>query len=117
MNACAFAASSVELVVSMKITDSPGLMLVTPFSGTETANEFELSSIVQPTRLTEDVPKFVSSNQSAASAGGLFPLDQGAASVTARLIGPPPPAAVIVRVYDVLASGVAPTVVSSTLTL
>src|SRR5215831_18500911 len=99
----------------MKITDSPGAMLVTPFRGTETANEFELSSIVQPTRLTADVPKFVTSNQSRAT--GLFPLDQGAASVMARLIGPPPPAGVMARVYDTLASGVAPTVVSSTLTV
>ena len=89
-------------------------MLATPFKGTETANEFELSSIVQPTRLTDEVPKFVTSNQSDAS--GLFPLDQGAASVIARVIAPLA-AGVIVRVYDVLASGVAPTVVSSTLTV
>src|SRR5262249_7136678 len=114
MNACVLAASSDELAVSMKITDSPGLMLATPFKGTETANEFELSSIVQPSRLTDEVPKFVTSNQSDAS--GLFPLDQAAASVMARLIWPPA-AAVIARVYDVLASGVAPTVVSSTLTV
>jgi hypothetical protein len=87
-------------------------MLVTPFNGTDTANEFELSSIVQPIKLTDDVPKFVTSNQSAAS--GLFPLDQGAASVMARLIAPLW-AGVIASVYDVLASGVAPTVVSSTL--
>src|SRR5262252_1646117 len=113
MNVCALAASSDELAVSMKITDSPGLMLATPFRGTETANEFELSSIVQPTRLTADVPKFVSSNQSEAS--GLLPLDQGAASVIARFTTPLA-AGVIARVYDVLASGVAPTVVSSTLT-
>ena len=58
----------------------------TAFSGTETANEFELSSIVQPTRLTDEVPKFVSSNQSEAS--GLLPLDHGAASVTASVIEP-----------------------------
>ena len=54
--------------------------------GTDTANEFELSSIVQPTRPIEEVPKFVSSNQSEAS--GLFPLDQAAASTIARLTGP-----------------------------
>src|SRR5262249_15431502 len=116
MNACRLAARSDGAAVSMKITDSPGAMLVTPFRGTETANEFELSSIVQPTRLTDEVPKCVASNQSAASAGGLFPLDRGAASVMARLIVPVT-AGVMVRVYDVLASGVAPTVVSSTSTL
>src|SRR5450432_565757 len=114
MNVCALAASSDELAVSMKITDSPALMLATPFNGTETANELELSSMVQPTRLTDEVPKFVSSNQSDAS--GLLPLDQGAASVIARLIAPLA-AAVIARVYDMLASGVSPTVVSSTLTV
>src|SRR5215470_11064497 len=114
MKACALAGRSDEVAVSMKTTDSPGAMLVTPLSGTETANEFELSSIVQPTRLTDEVPKFVTSNQSAAT--GLFPLDQGAASVIARLIAPLE-AGVIVRVYAVLASGVPPTVVSSTLTV
>src|SRR5215813_2868776 len=117
MNAWALAARSDAdaVAVSMKITDSPGAMLVTPFNGTDTANEFELSSIVQPTRLTDAVPKLVTSNQSAAT--GLLPLDQGAASVIARLIGPPPPAGVITRVYATLASGVAPTEVSSTLTV
>ena len=60
------------------------------------------------------MPKFVTSNQSAAS--GLLPLDQGATSVIARVIAPLA-AGVIVRVYDVLASGVAPTVGSSTLTV
>src|SRR5215813_11923030 len=113
MNAWALAARSDAdaVAVSMKITDSPGAMLVTPFNGTDTANEFELSSIVQPTRLTDAVPKLVTSNQSRAS--GLLPLDQGAASVIARLIGPPPPAGVIARGYDTLASGVAPTEVLS----
>ena len=62
----------------MKITDSPGAMLVMPFRATAVAKEFELSSIFQPAMFTALAPVFVTSNQSAPT--GLLPLDHGATS-------------------------------------
>ena len=62
----------------MKITDSPGPMLVTPFKRRGTANEFELSSIRQPVMSIAAELELVTSNQSAAT--GLLPLDHGATS-------------------------------------
>ena len=62
----------------MKITDSPGAMLVMPFSGTAPAGDSELSSIFQPVMTAADAPMFVTSNQSAPT--GLLPLDHGATS-------------------------------------
>ena len=62
----------------MKITDSPGAMVVTPFSGTAAANDSELSSIFQPVMSTAAPPMLVTSNQSAPT--GLLPLDHGATS-------------------------------------
>src|SRR5262249_38284936 len=64
--------------VSMKITDSPGAMLLMPLIPTEFANEFELSSIFQPVTLMGLAVVLVTSNQSAPT--GLLPLDQGATS-------------------------------------
>ena len=69
--------------VSMKITDSPGAILVMPFSATEAANEPELSSIFQPVMSALVALVLVTSNQSAAT--GLLPLDQGATSVIYNL--------------------------------
>ncbi len=63
----------------MKMTDSPGAMLVTPVIGTEAAKELELSSMRQPVVLTVAVPMLVTSNQS--TPRELLPLDQGATSV------------------------------------
>src|SRR5262245_47466004 len=67
----------------MKITASPGAMLVTPFKGTAAANDSELSSILQPVMSTAAPPTLVTSNQSAPT--GLLPLDHGATSETISL--------------------------------
>src|SRR5262249_57194263 len=72
----AFAAARFE--VSMKITDSPGAILLTPAKGTAAAKLCELSSIFQPRTSTGVAPTFDSSNQSAPT--GLLPLDHGATS-------------------------------------
>ena len=66
--------------VSMKITDSPGAMLVMPVGHLRSAlpTPFELSSIFQPVMFDGAVPVLVTSNQSALK--GLLPLDQGATS-------------------------------------
>src|SRR5262249_31117323 len=79
---------------SMKMTDSPGAMLVIPVIGTERPKEFELSSIRQPVGLIEAEPMFVTSNQSAARL--LLLLDQGATSD--MMIDPAGTACVMVRV-------------------
>src|SRR5690242_20427428 len=95
------------------MTDSPGAMLETPFRATETLKRFELSSIRQAVVLMAGAPTFVTSNQSTPSE--LLLLDQGATSE--MMMEPGGTACVIVRVKFVLASGVLPTVVSSTLTM
>src|SRR5262245_53838454 len=77
--AVASAASLVPAVLpSMKITDDPAGMLVTPRRATEAANEPELSSMRQPVISTSNAVVLVTSNQSAPT--GLLPLDHGAAS-------------------------------------
>src|SRR5262245_18594158 len=117
-NAAASAASLEPLVLpSMKITEARAGMLVTPRSGTDTADEFELSSIRQPEMLMAVEALFVTSTQSALN--GLLPLDHGATSQMNRFgcVGFPPPASVMLRVKFVLASGLPPTVESSTLTV
>ena len=53
----------------MKITDSPGAMLVMPFNATAEPKELELSSIFQPVMFAAAVPIFVTSNQSARERG------------------------------------------------
>src|SRR5262245_35731404 len=63
---------------SMKMTDSPGAMLVMPLSAAAAANDCELSSIFQPEIFTANAVVFVTSNQSAPT--GLLPLDHGATS-------------------------------------
>ena len=64
--------------LSIKMTDSPGSMLVIPFRATDAAKEPELSSILQPVMSATKAVLFVTSNQSAAR--GLLPLDHGATS-------------------------------------
>src|SRR5215471_20234531 len=100
--------------LSMKITDSPGAMLVMPFSATDDPKEFELSSIFQPLMTWAAVPILVTSNQSAAT--GLLPLDHGATSEM-MIEGVPPVDAVMVSVKSTDASGLAPTAGSSTFTV
>ena len=63
----------------MNTTDWPGKTFVTPASGIRPV-PFELSSIVQPSTSTTDVPVLVNSNQSPAYV--LSPLLQGATSDT-----------------------------------
>src|SRR5579871_2992334 len=96
----------------MKMTDSPGAMLVMPFRATAEAKELELSSIFQPVMFTALALTLVTSNQSAPNA---VPLLQGATSVMTTLPGAV--AVVMVRVKGALASGALPTVGSSTLTV
>ena len=72
-----------RLAVSRKITDSPGAIVVMPFSATAAAAEPELSSIFQPVMSIAKPVVLVTSNQSAAT--GLLPLDQGATSETNSL--------------------------------
>ena len=92
-------------------------MLVMPLSATAEAKESELSSTFQPVMSMAVDPRFVTSNQSAAT--GLLPLDHGATSEmkTVERTGVSLTTSVTVRVKDVLASGVAPTAGSSTLTV
>src|SRR5262245_7761283 len=99
------------------MTDSPGAMVVTPLRATEAANESELSSTRQPVRFTGLLPVLVTSNQSAPT--GLLPLDHGATSETNRdaAFGSSLITSVTARVNAVLASGVPPTVGSSTVTV
>src|SRR5262249_53086033 len=101
-------------LLSRKITDSPGAILVMPFSATDEPNEFELSSIFQPLIIAVAVPTLVTSNQSAAT--GLLPLDHGETSEM-TIEGVPPVGAVTVSVKLAEASGVAPTAGSSTFTV
>src|SRR5262245_27009972 len=99
----------------MKITDSPGAMLVTPFKARADPNEFELSSTFHPAMFAAAVPTFVTSNQS--SPTGLLPLDHGATSEMIRL-AVPPVEAVTARTRLPLASGaLLPTAGSATLTV
>ena len=58
--------AAVAALPSMKITDWPGWMVVTPLSATARADELELSSIFQPVMFTAEESLLVSSNQSAA---------------------------------------------------
>src|ERR1700759_3650691 len=97
---------------SRKIADSPGASAPPPFSATALAKLNELSSIFQVERSADTVPVLVTSNQSAAT--GLLPLDQGATSVM-RTTGSATSATLSVKL--VLASGVEPTLASSTLTV
>ena len=94
--------------VSMKITDSPGAMLVTPLSVTAVANASELSSTFQPVMLTGVEPELVTSNQSAPT--GLLPLDHGATSemTSDAPAGISIATSVTVRRNDVDASGEVP---------
>ncbi len=73
---------AVRLELSMKMTDSPGAIVVIPLRGTEAAKLSWLSSILQPVISTAVAPPFVTSNQS--SAKGLSPLDHGATSEIKR---------------------------------
>src|SRR5262245_34947465 len=75
----------VSELVSRKITDSPGAMLVIPLIGTEAAKDCVLSSTFQPVMSTGVGPMLESSNQSAATMG-LLPLDQGATSEMTTLL-------------------------------
>jgi hypothetical protein len=92
-------------------------MLVMPFSATAEPKASELSSIFQPVISTALDPLFVTSNQSAAT--GLLPLDHGATSEMERAgrAGVSFTTLVMARVKGVLASGLAPRVGSSTLTV
>ncbi len=74
---------AVRLELSMKMTDSPGAIVVIPLRGTESDELFELSSIVQPVISTGVDPPLVTSNQS--SPKGLSPLDHGATSEIKRV--------------------------------
>ena len=51
----------------MKITDSPGAMLVMPFKATAEPKALELSSIFHPVMFAALAPVLVTSNQSAAT--------------------------------------------------
>src|SRR5262245_3488492 len=110
-------AAGLLAVLSMKMTDSPGAMLVIPFKDTAAAKEFELSSIFQPVIFTAVEPVFVTSNQSAPT--GLLPLDHGATSEMMRVGtgGVSTAWSVTDKVNVVLASGAPPSVGSSTLTV
>jgi hypothetical protein len=92
-------------------------MLVTPLSATAVVRPFESSSIFQPAMLTGVVPAFVTSNQSAAYV--VVPLPQGATSETKTVgpVGVSSVTSVSVSVNVALASGVPPTVGSSTSTV
>ena len=76
------------MAISMKITASPGAMLVTPNIGTAEAMACELSSIFQPVMFAVVVPMLVTSNQSA-PIPLLLPavLDHGATSEMMMLPG------------------------------
>ena len=64
-HAAAKALRSTGTDASMKTTDCPGAMLVTPLRGTADAKAFELSSTFQPVMFTALKPALVISNQSA----------------------------------------------------
>src|SRR5262249_12323947 len=106
--------ASVPEVSSKNTADFPAGSEEMPSRGTALPAELELSSIFQPVRSTAAGPVLVSSNQSAAY--GAFPLAHGA---TSEMIIPAPvvPAGVMVSVKVVVASGVGPTVGSSTVTV
>src|SRR5215813_3232072 len=81
-------------VVSRKITDSPGAMLVMPCKATALPKACESSSIFHPVMFAVAVPMFVTSNQSTRrlvgpDAGPPLPLDHGATSEMMRLEAPP----------------------------
>src|SRR5690242_14053832 len=97
----------------MKMTASPGPMEVTPPRATALAKACELSSIFQAGMSMVVGPVLVTSNQSAES--GATELDQGATSEITMLPGGT--AAVTVSEKPVVASGVAPTLGSSTATV
>src|SRR5215212_130119 len=101
----------------MKITDSPGAMLEIPASGTATPNDAELSSIFQPVMSMAVSLTLVTSNQSAAT--GLLPLDQGATSeiTSDGCAGSSLITSMRFSVKSAVASGVAPTLVSSSTTV
>ena len=80
--------------VSMKMTDSPGAMLVMPFRVAAPTKDCESSSVFQPVIFTAVARVFVTSNQSAAT--GLFPLDQGATSeINSLPVAPGEPVSVL----------------------
>jgi len=64
----------------MKMTDSPGAMVLIPTSGSAAAKDAEESSTFQPVTSTAWAVVFVTSNQSAEM--GVLPLAQGATSET-----------------------------------
>src|SRR5262245_48894636 len=100
--------------LSMKITESPGAMLVTPFNPTARPKTLQLSSIFQPEISTTALPILVTSNQSVPS--GLLPLDQGATSE--MMMEPVPVAATVTdKRKSTLASGLPATAGSFTLTV
>ena len=100
---------------SIRMADWPGAIVVTPLRATALAKLAELSSIFQPVISTALALRLVTSNQSAATPGLLL-LDQGATSEMISVVGFSV-ASVMAKVKVVLASGVAPTLVSSTLTV
>src|SRR5262245_45571080 len=69
----------------MKITDSPGAMLVIPPRANAAVGDSEPSSTFHPVMSTALAPMLVTSNQSAAT--GLLPLLHSATSVTRRTPG------------------------------
>src|SRR5262245_56207339 len=102
----------------MKMTDSPAPMLVMPVSNTPDAAELDSSSIFQPVMSIASVPVLVTSNQSAAY--GVLPLPHGATSVMKMVVGTVGVSlttSVIASVNATVASGVEPTVGSSTSTV
>src|SRR5262249_44846022 len=105
----------------MKITDSPGAIVVMPFKGTALPKDFESSSIFQPAMFAVAEPILVTSNQSTRrlvgpDAGPPLPLDQGATSEMMS-VAVPPVEAVTVMLKFVDASGEMPTAGSSTFTV
>ena len=86
-NAAALPAAVCPEPVSMKMTDSPGAIVVTPFSASDEPKENELSSTRQPEMFAAAVPTLVTSNQS--SPTGLLPLDHGATSEMMSDAAPP----------------------------
>src|SRR5262249_40444592 len=105
----------------MKITDSPGAILVMPFKDTATLKDFESSSIFQPAMFAVALPMFFTSNQSprrlvGPDAGPPLPLDHGATSEIMS-VAVPPVEAVTVMLKFADASGEMPTAGSSTFTV
>ena len=101
----------------MKITDSPAAILLMPLKATAASKLSELSSNFQPLMSMVLLPRLVISNQSAVS--GLLPLDQGATSEMMRstVVGFSMTWSINRRSKLALASGVAPTAESSTVTV